>query len=389
MGAVSRILTAAALTVLVLPAGARAGALSPAGPPAAAPSPVAAPVPRATIESALGDVACPSDSSCFAVGSSLSADHHRRALIEHFDGRRWTIARPAPPPGLRGVSLVHVSCARPASCMAIGAGRDARRRARSFTEYWNGSRWRLAPPAPAGRARGGRGLDSVSCPAVDDCFAVGDYAGASVVEHFTGHRWAVSARFPERHMIYTNLDSVSCASPSACLATGSHVADIAYDGEFTPVARSFDGARWRDARPPPDEQTELEAVSCPSPTFCLLLGYQATGDAATAVAERWDGSMFQPVTFHSPDGGGGELRTGSCASPTSCLALGYPTEGGPEQQLGELWDGAQLSVAFTAAAPERHPWSGVACRPSFCVLVGASGSRLLAAREALEKPTGS
>jgi hypothetical protein len=273
--------------------------------------------------------------------------------------------------------------------MALGRGRNAQRRATSFTEYWNGQRWRLVPPAAAGRPRDGRGLDSLSCPAVDDCIAVGNYVGASVVEHWNGQRWRVSTRFPERHMIYTNLDSVSCASPSACLATGSHVADIQYDGEFTPVVRSFDGARWRDARPPPDEQPELTAVSCPSPTFCLLLGSQAGGDASTAVAESWNGSMFQPVTFHSPDGGGAALSAASCASPTSCLALGYPSDGVPDQQLGELWDGSQLTVAFTAAPPERFPWSAVACRPSFCMLVGASGSRLLVAHEALEKPAGS
>ncbi len=351
MGALSRILIAAALAI--------------------APTPVAAPSPRATIESRLLDVSCPSDSSCVAVGSSLGDDHQRRALIERWDGTRWAIARPAPTPGLRTVSLLGVSCATPRSCMAIGSAVRGKRSSASVSEHWNGSSWTALPLAPAG-------VRGVSCPTARACVAVGD----GLIERWTGRRWARSTRLPAS----AQLDAVSCATATACLAVGTSISG----GGFTPLGRVWDGSLWRSLRLPFADQTELATVACPSATFCLVLGTLYAGDAPTAVADRWDGSALRPIAVTPPPyAGATALNRVACASPTSCLALGGFGAGDPAQEMGLTWAGAQLSTAFTGARPGLFPWSSVACRPSFCMLVGASARRVDTARQSLEKSIGS
>jgi hypothetical protein len=375
VGTFSRILTGFALA---------AALIRPATALAATPTPIAAPAPPATIESALSAVACPSDTSCFAVGSSLGDDHHRRALIERWDGTRWTIARPAPTPGLRTVFLFSVSCATPRSCMAIGNALRARRTLTSVTEHWNGTRWRLEPTPPAGEPRPGQGLLAVSCPSANGCVAVGNYVKATVIERWNGRRWRVSARLPAHGDEYVGLQDVSCPSTSFCLAVGFREP---INEQF---ALAYDDSRWSVAPTSGGGETSLQQASCFSSTFCLAVGAAFSGDAASAVAARWNGRRLTDVPYEAPpESGATALSRVSCTSQLSCLALGAFGAGDPSQEMGQSWDGSRLALAFTAARPGPFPWSSVNCRPTFCMLVGGAGRRVETARITLEKPAGS
>jgi hypothetical protein len=91
---------------------------------------------------------CSSASSCMTVGYTVHPAQTQSAYIETFatrwDGRRWsTTSTPSPPPpSVEGGddTLNGVSCPAPDDCLAVGIA--------TFTplvESWNGSRWTEQP----------------------------------------------------------------------------------------------------------------------------------------------------------------------------------------------------------------------------------------------------
>jgi hypothetical protein len=302
------------------------------------------------------------------VGSTLGADHRRRAMIESWNGTRWSQAQPAATPSLRDVFLVTVSCATPNSCMAAGVAERAHTRA-FLVEHWNGSRWRRqTPPVPS---RSGQlvGPDSVSCPSATVCFLTGDFARPTEIERWNGRRWRVSATLGPG----LGLDSISCSSPSACLAGGGSSFD-------DPIARSWNGSRWQRAPVPDDQETELSQVSCTASTFCLAVGTTYEGDAPGGGAYRWTGSRLNHVAYGAPSGNATGLFRVSCASSNSCLALGGFGLADATEGMGETWTGSALTVAFTAGGIDADPWAAVSCRPAFCMIVGTAKHRVVAER---------
>jgi hypothetical protein len=268
--------------------------------------------------------------------------------------------------------------------MAIGSALRGKRTRTSIIEHWNGSRWGVEPTPPAGEPRPGQGLLAVSCPSPNGCVAVGDYPKATVIERWNGRRWRVSARLPTHGDTYVGLDDVSCPSTAFCLAVGFREP---INEQF---ALAYNGSRWIPAPTSGGGETSLQRASCLSSTFCLSVGAAFSGDAASAVAERWDGRRLADVPSEAPPDSGATALSGvSCTSETSCLALGGFGAGDPSQEMGQSWDGSRLTPAFTAARSGSFPWSAVNCRPSFCMLVGAAGRRVNADLVALEKPPGS
>src|SRR5436309_267227 len=67
----------------------------------------------------LAEVACPRPDRCIAVGSWVSGAHVH-ALIESWDGNRWTMQRTPAPAGATSTALSAVDCPRPQACLAVG-----------------------------------------------------------------------------------------------------------------------------------------------------------------------------------------------------------------------------------------------------------------------------
>ena len=89
----------------------------------------------------------------------------------------------------------------------------------------------------------------------------------------------------------------------------------------------------------------LDAVSCPTTTFCMAVGafrpIGAAPNSAVPLAERWDGHAWRLEAVPDPaatiTGGFDRLQAVSCVSPTSCVAVG--------QGFSEIWDGTTWSIA--------------------------------------------
>lgn len=273
----------------------------------------------------------------------------------------WLIQRAAVVSHSENDELFGVSCADPTRCTAVG------RRDGEFcggfcsiplVEAWNGARW-TREPTPL--VRHGGWLNSVSCPSVNACLAVGlqgtDGVDRPLVEAWNGSGWVVQV-LPGSPAF--ELASVSCSSASACTAVGS-------GGPGVGVVERWDGLRWQIQQMPSTDAITLDAVACPSATSCTAVGEGAATGAPGI--ERWDGTTWtvSPSPTFSSVGPVG-IGALSCAAGTSCVAtwpLGLASGAFAEHLNGSTW--------ILRPLPSGTGWypSGVSCvSATRCTVVG-------------------
>ncbi|MGH9093505.1 MAG: hypothetical protein ACRDZR_19295, partial [Acidimicrobiales bacterium] len=195
--------------------------------------------------------------------------------------------------------------------------------------------WSVVPSAGRSGARQAE-LLSVTCPAANDCYAVGGAAprfvavgvgsvtsgGEPLVEHFDGRRWT-SMAVPGVHGV---LEGVSCVGGSSCVAVGGR---FVRGGTATLVER-LAGTRWvRVATPRVTgmavNDSSLNAVSCTSRSSCVAVGQDV--DATTVhdlalqrqVVMTYKGRSWRLTPVAT--GWRGVLGDVSCAG-SRCMAVG-------------------------------------------------------------------
>ena len=72
------------------------------------------------------------------------------------------------PSGAKFTTLYGVACPTSASCFAVGQDQDRNYMLHALVEHWNGHRWSIMPSPTATD-----GLNAVTCPNAEDCIAVG------------------------------------------------------------------------------------------------------------------------------------------------------------------------------------------------------------------------
>jgi hypothetical protein len=235
--------------------------------------------------------------------------------------------------------------------------------------------WSVQPtPNPAGAT--GSALSAVSCPTRTTCTAVGYFdsssdAGRPLAERWDVSRWSTEP-VPEPARSSTGLlFGVSCPSLSRCFAVGS----VTQRGGVTgPLAERWNGAAWALQRTPqlppnPGDVTYLGGVSCPSPRYCIAVGYtgNSAGTTGAPLAERWTAGRWLALRARHPAGSSvGFLSGVSCTSSRSCTAVGfYVDPSGEGRPLAERWNGTVWRIQRTP-----HPRAAV-----YLQLVGISCTR--------------
>ena len=279
------------------------------------------------LQSSLQDVSCVSTSSCIAVGSTEGGPSSPSAtLVESWNGTSWSVV---PSPNATPDDLLDaVSCATADSCMAIGsAGPSFNAMSEDpLAESWDGTTWSVvAVPEPPGTFS--IGLDAVSCPAVDDCLAVGSATSdqfnyghpEELVERWDGSSWRIlpTALTPVNGTTST-FTSVSCASGRYCVAAG----DTGTGNGAYPLVESWDGSAWTWQRTAPlpgqDEGAAVEGVTCVWKDACFLVGGMAY--YAGYFFEHWNGTTWS-LTDNSNVSGAVYPSSISCSTAGRCLAV--------------------------------------------------------------------
>lgn len=221
----------------------------------------------------------------------------------------------------------------------------------------------------------------VSCAGPAFCAAVGGYNANDVVHVLTevwrGSGWVVVPSPDPAGSVQSQLDAVSCVSPTHCMAVGGYT-----DSTFNslPFAESWNGSGWTlvpTPIPTGGSFADLSGVSCVSTSFCFAVGsFDNSHHVTVPLTERWDGSAWSPVHAVRPAAAGPSgLASVSCTSMSNCMAGGsYLGADSVNVTLAERWDGTAWTVVASPnpdGAQGSHFGSVSCTSASYCVAAGS------------------
>ncbi len=319
--------------------------------------------PATSIATAFGGTSCPSSTSCFAAGRWDDGSGVPTALLESWNGTRWTQGTPAIPSGSAGTDLAAVHCTTTSECTAVGNYDDGLGTQLPLIERWNGSAWSLQTATPVSGALGTY-LTAVQCSSSTVCTAVGTYIDSTGVQKTLALRWAsgswsVQSTPNPSGFVGASLSSISCTSSTACTAVGSYTDS----GGQKALAMGWNGSTWSLQTPAAvsgASSVGLAGVSCTASSACTAVGVANVSGAFTPVAMRWNGTSWALQTVSLPAGAAGASLSGvSCTSSTNCTGVGYSyTSGGVLSLMGLLWNGTTWtaqSLPLAVGRDRRQP----------------------------------
>ncbi len=355
------------LTTLAAAVGLVAGTFAAAQPAgaAAAWSKTTTPNPSGSIGTVLTGVACPTTTSCFAVGRT-SVGTGFKTLVEHWNGTGWSIM-PSPNPTGSSANLSGVACASTKSCFAVGSYSVGNSGQRTLVEHWNGAAWGFLTGANPSAATDAS-LTGVACPNLKGCFAVGSYTTPSftntLIEHWNGTEWGIQAS-PNPPGAAANLRSIACPSTKSCFAVGSS----ATGSGFRTLAEHWNGTGWgflSAANPSGATGANLTGVACPNTKSCFAVGNYSTGAGAKTLAEHWNGSGWSSEATLNPSSSA-SLNAVACPNTKSCFAVGNSQI----KNLIEHWNGSGWGGFSSPSPASVAHLNAVACpSPRICFAVG-------------------
>jgi hypothetical protein len=129
-------------------------------------------------------------------GYYTDANYRVRTLIEHFDGKAWTIV-PTANPGAERNMFFSVNAINPNDVWAAGGSQDSSDgNLHTLIEHWDGHTWSVsASPNPGPN---GNELFGITAAGPNNVWAVGQqqgtaFPGKALVEHWDGHSWQAVA----------------------------------------------------------------------------------------------------------------------------------------------------------------------------------------------------
>jgi hypothetical protein len=131
----------------------------------------------------LTGVAATSPTNAWAVGRQNGGPG--RTLIEHWDGRHWTVQAGAKLGGLSASELSGVVATSAHDAWAVG---DFHSGTRTLIEHWNGRTWRLQTGSYLGKLFGVAATSSTNAWAVGTRYKLGPH---TLIEHWDGRTWKI------------------------------------------------------------------------------------------------------------------------------------------------------------------------------------------------------
>jgi hypothetical protein len=304
----------------------------------------------------INSISCPAAGNCSAGGFYTdAASHHVQAFVVTQANGTWGTAKEVPGTAALnasspGAEVTSVSCGAAGKCAAGGFYTDASGHQQAFVVKETNGIWDSAEEVPGTASLNAGGyaqVNSVSCPAVGNCSAGGQYASASVdgvtvsqafVVNETNSAWGTAEEVPGSAALnsggYAAVYSVSCASAGKCSAGGSYT-------KGTPATEAFvvneTNGTWGTAREVRGIAAlnklglaQISSVSCVSPGNCSAGGfYQDASFRSQAfvvnesrgtwgIAEQVPGTAA--LNVGTP---GAAINSVSCGAVGDCSAGGY------------------------------------------------------------------
>jgi len=237
-------------------------------------------------------VSCVKVDHCVAVGYYQPSAGPFQALIET-GGSSWAVATNKAP---SGGGLDGVSCVSATACMAVGDSvNQSSSKVSNMAEVLTSTGWKVTTTPDRGSEE--NSLISVSCASRAACVAVGA-EGASTFTisllDWNGKRWTAAKVSPPAGSSLSSLGWVSCVTAESCVAIGSYG-----------VTDSMLAAKWngrtlktiaKPLTPSGGSLASLEGISCRSATWCEAVGSYITKASEAPLAEIWNGKTWRIVS---------------------------------------------------------------------------------------------
>jgi hypothetical protein len=295
-------------------------------------------------------ITCPTSTMCAAVGQAEDASSHIQAMVATWNGTSWTDSAIATSLNAgNNASLTSVSCPTATFCVAGGWYTDGSTKQQALLATYSGGVWSAQEVAASQNANGFANVTSVSCAAASACVAVG-FATASgsvrqaIVITGDGVTWTSAVTASTLNTAGSaQFNAVSCASATMCVAVGKYTATGNLRHGLIGV---FNGTTWTDSESASsldvDNYGYLNAVSCPSTTYCLAGGfYSDASNNQQAYVTSYNGTTWtaSPLAVSLNVDGTGQINAIACVSSSYCMAV------------GSYADASNKWWAFAATAP--------------------------------------
>lgn len=257
------------------------------------------PSPNASPGVALNSVSCPSAGNCSAVGTFIDSASHQQGVLLTESSGTWSAgvkaATPSNAASFNNTIVNSVSCVSPGNCAAVGSYKDntASNNTQGLLLSQSGGTWgtgvEVTPPStPTPASDPGVVLNSVSCPSVGNCSAVGQYSSGAtegLLLTESGGTWsqAVAPTLPANASTSHNtpVTSVACASAGNCTAVGSYLDNTTPTNHTQGLLLAESAGAWAQGveatlplspAPATNPQVGLRSVSCASQASCSVNG---------------------------------------------------------------------------------------------------------------------
>jgi hypothetical protein len=235
-------------------------------------------------------VAVVSKSDAWAVGS----------LIEHWNGRAWTVV-PGAKTGKCAAFLYGVAARSASSAWAVGYCGTASSH-RPIIERWDGRHWSVQP-SPGIAASATSQLIGVSATSASNAWAMGGYKSKGrtipLVEHWDGHSWKVHAS-PVAGPDGAELDSVTALSPTRAWAAGTVLNADGAAGQS--LIERWDGRGWHiQPSVNPGSENALLGVTALTGARAWTAGLYTFGSDSGTLVEQWNGVSWAEPATPGPD----------------------------------------------------------------------------------------
>lgn len=308
----------------------------------------------------LRGVACGGVANCTTVGEFYtSAFSPASALIEHWNGTKWSLQTAAAIKGATQSFLDDVACEGASSCTAVGYYENSSGDSQNVAEHWNGSKWSLEVTPDYSKQQST--LNGVACTSASNCTAVGQawntaQAWVTSAEHWNGHKWSLEVTPDAPGAVENYAQGVACASATNCMSVGYTFSN--HDETRLTLAEHMSGTAWKlETTLNPSAALEpgnnLSRVACTSTSSCTTVGWDDNNRyVSLTLAEHWNGTSWAAMKTPNASAGteGGQLSGIACTSSSNCTAVGSDTNSKlVDATLAEHWNGHTWALMVTAA----------------------------------------
>jgi hypothetical protein len=318
-------------------------------------SPVYTPTPPAGIDS-LWSVSAVSATDIWAVGSTYSyigAQQLDQALIEHWDGTKWSIVTGAHPT-VHGDRLNGVSALSTNDVWAVGYYANTTNH-QTFIEHWNGSTWsQITSPSPGGSGNN-NDLNGVDAASANDMWAVGSYFNGTANQTLILH-WDGTALLPVTSPSPGFLEGVTVVPGSG----GNDAWAVGYyrdpvSSHYASLLERWNGSAWSVVSAPDVQgaDNQPQSIFALSANDVGAVGFTyASASPSQNLALHWNGTAWSIVPVAQQGPYSNELTGVTGTASNDVYAVGdYRDASAQERGLIEHWNGSAWSVVPGVQAP--------------------------------------